>query len=175
MKKPKATKTGKSKPHPKNPNETILEYTNGEWRYDGKGEKTKGALALKPEWLVPFTPETGLAATEIKKDRRRELFERASVRAGKAIVPDMRIRTPDDAAEFLIERHYEQGAASDATASLASAKWIVDGILGTTKKDKGPGVLHIHLDNATINARSQTKRMIEEFEADIIEGEYVEG
>ena len=169
-KKPKAVKTGKTEMVD---GATICEYSDGSYRYLGDAGKTKGALARKPDWLVSFTPETAIEAIDIKRSKKQEDFAIALQRAADGISPRP-VPTDREGVQFMLEKQAELGMSPDVKGSTGAAKLILDGYYINEPK-KGPGVLHIHLDNATINARAQTRRMVEEFEADTIEGEYVEG
>ncbi len=161
MKKPKAVKTGKTE---KNDGATICEYNDGTWRYLGDAGKTKGALARKPNWLTPFTEETGLAANEIKIDKRREAFERGIVAGAKGVSPRP-INNSAEAFEYLVEVRTEVALSGDA-GSLGDAKWIDEAIHGNQKKEVP--TINIKIDNATLHAIQQVE------ERHIIEGDFVE-
>ena len=166
MKKPKAVKTGITKLHPKNADETICEYSDGTWRYDGHGEKTKGGLALKPSWLggPRFTTETSIEAYEAKKDKRRQAFERGAVVGAKA-TSERPINNSAEAFEFLVEKRMEVALSGDA-GSLGDAKWIDEALHGNVKKDTP--TINIRIDNATLNAIQAVE------DRHIIEGEFEE-
>ena len=161
MKKPKATKTGKTETVD---GATICEYTDGSYRYLGDNGKTKGALARKPDWLVPFTTETALEANETYKDKRRDAFERGVVAGAKGLSPRP-INNSTEAFEYLVEVRTEVALSGDA-GSLGDAKWIDEALHGTQKKDTPK--IEIHIDNATLNAIQSVE------ERHVIEGEYVE-
>jgi len=161
MKKPKAVKTGKTETVD---GATICEYTDGTYRYLGDNGKTKGALARKPAWLTPFTPETALEATEIQKDKRREAFERGIVAGAKGLSPRP-INNSAEAFEYLVEVRTEVALSGDA-GSIQDAKWIDEALHGNQKKETP--TININIDNATVNAI----QAVEERHA--IEGEYVE-
>jgi len=159
-KKPKAVKTGKTE---ENEGVTICEYNDGTWRYLGDGGKTKGALARKPDWLVPFTEETALEAVDIKKDKRREAFERGVVVGAKA-TSDRPINNSSEAFEFLVEKRMEVALSGDS-GSLGDAKWIDEALHGNVKKDTP--TINIKIDNATLHA-------IQSVEERHVEGEFKE-
>ena len=143
---------------------TIAEYTDGSWRYTGDNGKTKGALARKPAWLGKFNTETSLAATEVRKDKRREAFQRGVVVGAKA-TSDRPINNSAEAFEFLVERRMEVALSGDA-GSLGDAKWIDEALHGSRKEDTPK--IEIHIDNATLHAIQQVE------DREVIEGDFVE-
>ena len=161
MKKPKAVKTGKTEVVD---GATICEYSDGTFRYLGDAGKTKGALARKPAWLTSFTPETAIEAHDIRKDKRREAFERGIVAGAKGLSPRP-INNSAEAFEYLVEVRTEVALSGDA-GSLGDAKWIDEALHGNVKKEVP--TINIRIDNATLNAIQAVE------ERHVIEGEYVE-
>ena len=143
---------------------TIAEYSDGSWRYTGDNGKTKGSLARKPAWLTSFNPETALAASDAKKDKRREAFERGIVPGAKAL-SKRPINNSDEAFEFLVEKRMES-ALSCESGTMADVKWIDEALHGS-RKDDTPRVV-IHIDNATLQAIQQVE------DRNVIEGDFVE-
>ena len=162
MKKPKAVKTGKTETVD---GATICEYTDGSYRYLGDNGKTKGALARKPAWLVSFTPETALEATEIKRSLKQQDAEIGLMRAMDGMSPH-KIRTGHDGMQFVYERQAELAASPDAPGSTVAAKFVSEAFYGGTKKDTP--TINIKIDNATLNAIQQVE------ERHVIEGSFVE-
>ena len=161
-KKPKAVKTGKTE---ENDGATICEYTDDSWRYLGDGGKTKGALARKPDWLVPFTEETALEAIDIKRTLKQEDAEIGLIRAMDSMSPHD-IRTGHEGMQFVYEMQAELAASPDVKGSTKAAQFVADAFYGGTHKEVPK--IEIHIDNATLHAI----QMVEE--RHVIEGEFVE-
>ena len=165
----KSTKTGKTEQHR---GATIAEYTDGAWRYTGDGGKTKGALARKPDWLVSFTPETSVVASDRNRTMKQEDAEIGLMRAMEGMSPH-KIRTGHEGMQFVYERQAELAASPDVKGSTGAAKFVESAFYGGTHKETPK--IEIHMDNATIIAGRQTERMIEELEEpDTIEGDFAE-
>ncbi len=159
--KPKAVKTGKTE---KKDGATICEYNDGNWRYLGDAGKTKGALARKPDWLVPFTEETALEALDIKRTLKQDDAEIGLVRAMEGMSPH-KIRTGHDGMQFVYERQAELAASPDAPGSTVAAKFVADAFYGGTHKEVP--TINIKIDNATLHA-------IQQVEERHVEGEFKE-
>ena len=150
-KKPKAVKTGNTE---ESDGATICEYNDGTWRYLGDGGKTKGALARKPEWLVPFDEETALVAHDIKRTLKQEDAEVGLIRAMEGMSP-RKIRTGHEGMQFVYERQAELAASPDAPGSTAAAKFVEGAFYGGTHKEVP--TINIKIDNATLHAIQQVE------------------
>jgi len=161
-KKPKAVKTGKTETVD---GATIAEYTDDSWRYLGDGGKTKGALARKPDWLVPFTEETSIVANDTKRTLKQEDAEIGLIRAMDSMSPHD-IRTGHEGMQFVYERQAELAASPDAPGSTVAAKFVESAFYGGTHKEVP--TINIRIDNATLHAIQQVE------ERHVIEGKYEE-
>ena len=158
----KSTKTGKTEQ--KN-GATIAEYTDGAWRYTGNAGKTTGSLARKPDWLVSFTPETSIVASDRNRTLKQEDAEIGLMRAMEEMTT-RKIRTGHEGMQFVYEKQAELATSPDMPGSTAAAKFVESAFYGGTHKEVPK--IEIHIDNATLHAIQTVE------ERHVIEGDFVE-